>query len=207
MAVRRGSAGPGGRGPRETRVDRTLPAPGHAPAGAPVGSRPAAERQTGTKRGGAARTERPCPPGEASTTGAAQRALALEPRSFRYAYRAGHAARCRDVARSLENRMETTASVPQTREDGALSLRTSRIGGTTVRIARFAVNTGLDVHETYPAALHLADKSVGGAVHPGLAFRCRYAGGRNHFSSFMKHHEGVFPGSPQSLALERRESP
>ena len=126
MAVRRGSAGPGGRGPRETRVDRMPPPPGHAPAGAPVGSTPAAERRTGTKRGGAARSERPRPPGEASTTGAAQRALALEPGSFRYAYRTGHAARCRDIARSLENRMETTTLVPQTREDGALSLRISR---------------------------------------------------------------------------------
>ena len=46
MAVRRGSASPGRRGPRETRVDRPPPPPGHAPAGAPVGSTPAAERRT-----------------------------------------------------------------------------------------------------------------------------------------------------------------
>ena len=91
-----------------------------------MGSTSAEERRKESKRGGAARTERPRPPGEASTTGAAQRALALEPGSFRYAYRTGQAARCRDVARSLENRMETTTSVPKPREDGALSLRTSR---------------------------------------------------------------------------------
>ena len=127
MAVRRGRAGRAGRGQRETGVDRTPPPPGPAPAGAPVGSTPAAERRKKSKRGGAARPERPRPHGEASTTGAAQRALALEPDSFRYAYRTGHAARCRDVARSLENRMKTTTSVPQTREDAALSPRTSRI--------------------------------------------------------------------------------
>ena len=124
--MRRGSAGPGGPAPRATRVDRPLPAPGHPPAGAPVGSTPTAERRKESKRRSAVRTERPSPPGEASTTGAAQRALVLEPGSFRYAYRTGQAARCRDVARSLENRMETTTSVPQTQEDGASSLRTSR---------------------------------------------------------------------------------
>lgn len=91
-----------------------------------MGSTSAAERRKESKRGGAARTERRLPPGEASTTGAAQRARVLEPRSFRYAYRTGQAARCRDLARSLKNRMETSTSVPQTREDGALSLRTSR---------------------------------------------------------------------------------
>ena len=127
MAVRRGRAGRAGRGQRETGVDRTPPPPGPAPAGAPVGSTPAAERRKKSKRGGAARPERPRPHGEASTTGAAQRALALEPDSFRYAYRTGHAARCRDVARSRENRMKTTKSVPQTREDAALSPRTSRV--------------------------------------------------------------------------------
>ena len=130
-AVRRESAGPGGLGPRETRVDRTPPPPGHALAGVPVRSTPPAERRTETKWGGAARTERPRPPGEASTTGAAQRALALEPGCFRYAYRIGHAARRRDVARSLENRMETSTLVPQTREASALSLRTPRICGQT----------------------------------------------------------------------------
>ena len=126
MAVRRGRAGRAGRGQLETGVDRTPPPPGPAPAGAPVGSTPAAERRKKSKRGGAARPERPRPHGEASTTGAAQRALALEPDSFRYAYPTGHAARCRDVARSRENRMKTTTSVPQTREDAALSPRTSR---------------------------------------------------------------------------------
>ena len=89
--------------------------------------------RTETKRCGAARTERPRPPGEASTTGAAQRALALEPGSFRYAYRTGHAARCRDVARSLENRMETSTLVGQTPEDDALSLRTSLLDSTSSR--------------------------------------------------------------------------
>ena len=92
-----------------------------------MGTTSAEERRKESKRGGAARTERLRPSGEASKTGAAQRALVLEPGSFRYAYRTGHAARCRDVARSLENRMETTTSVLQTREDGALSLRTSRV--------------------------------------------------------------------------------
>ena len=138
MAVRRGRAGPGGCGQPETGVDRTSPAPGHAPAGTPVGPTPAAARRTETKQCGAARTERPRPTGKASTTGAAQRALALEPGSFRYDYRIGQAARCRDVARSLENRMETTTSVLQPPEDAAPSLRTSRVAGytPTLRLTR-----------------------------------------------------------------------
>ena len=138
-AMRRRRAGPGGLGARETGVDRTPPPPGHAPAGAPVGSTPAAERPTETKRCGTAQTERPRPPGEASTTGAVQRALALKPGSFRYAYRTGQAARCRDVERSLENRMETSTSVRQTPEDDALSLRTSRIGAVRLLPSRIPV--------------------------------------------------------------------
>ena len=57
-AVRRGRAGPGGLGPGETGVDRTPPPPGHAPAGAPMGSTSAAERRTETKRCAAALHER-----------------------------------------------------------------------------------------------------------------------------------------------------
>ena len=133
--MRRGRAGPVGVGPRETGVDRTPPRRGHAPVETPAGSTVAVERWTGSKRGrrlparpdsGPARTERPRPLGEAWTTGAAQRALALEPGCFRYAYRLGHAARRCDVTRSLENPMETITSVAQTREGAACSLRTSR---------------------------------------------------------------------------------
>ena len=121
-----------------------------------MGSTSAEERRMESKRGGAARTERLRPPGEASTTGAAQRALVLEPGSFRYAYRTGLAARCRDIARSLENRMETTTSVLQTREDGALSLRTSRVH--RQRIVAFSHHSGI-VHvvseHCAPSHLHM----------------------------------------------------
>ena len=108
----------------------------HAPVETPAGSTVTLERWTGPKRGGRpparpdtgpARTERPRPLGEAWTTGAAQRALALEPGCFRYAYRSGHAARRCDVTRSLENLMKTITSVAQTREGAACSLRTSRV--------------------------------------------------------------------------------
>ena len=68
----------------------------------------------------------PRPPGEGSTTGTAHRALNLEPRRFRYAYRTGHAARRGDVTRSIENRMDTITSMAQAREDAPFSLRTSR---------------------------------------------------------------------------------
>ena len=130
-AVLRGRTGPVGVGPRETGVDRTPPRRGHAPVETPAGSTVAVERWTGPKRGGRlparpdsgpARTERPRPPGEAWTTGAAQRALALEPGCFRYAYRLGHAACCCDVTRSLENLMKTITSVAQTREGAVCSL-------------------------------------------------------------------------------------
>ena len=134
--MRRGRAGPVGVGPSETGVDRTPPRRGDAPVETPAGSTVAAERWTRPKRGrrlparpdsGPARTER-LRPLEAWTTGAAQRALALEPGCFRYAYRSGHAARCCDVTRSLESLMKTITSVAQTREGAACSLRTSRIG-------------------------------------------------------------------------------
>ena len=134
--MRRGRAGPVGVGPRETGVDRRPPRRGHASVETPAGSTVALERWTGPKRGGRvrarpdggpARTERPRPLGEAWTTGAPQRALALEPGCFRYAYRSGHAARRCDVTRSLENLMKTITSVAQTREGAACSLRTSRI--------------------------------------------------------------------------------
>ena len=95
------------------------------------------QRNDGRKRSGVACRGRdlaatlryrspPRPPGEGSTTGTAQRALALEPCRFRYAYRAGHAARRRDVTRSIENRMDTITSMAQAREDAPFSLRTSR---------------------------------------------------------------------------------
>ena len=102
-------------------------------------------RMTGSTRGGRlparpdsgpAGTERPRPPGEAWTTGAAQRALALEPGCFRYAYRSGHAARRCDVTRSLENPMETITSVAQTREGAACSLRTSRTDALLIAVRR-----------------------------------------------------------------------
>ena len=135
--VRRGRAGPGGRGPRETGVvERTPPHCGHAPAETPAGATIAAERRTKTKRagrlrarldgGGAARTQRTRLPAKAPTTGAAHRALALELGRFLYAYRRGHTVRCRDATRSLKNRMETITSMPQTGEGAAFSLRTSR---------------------------------------------------------------------------------
>ena len=96
------------------------------------------QRNDGRKQSGVARRGRdleatlryrspPRPPGEGSTTGTAQRALALEPRRFRYAYRTGHAARRGDVTRSIENRMDTITSMAQAREDAPFSLRTSRI--------------------------------------------------------------------------------
>ena len=138
--MRRGRAGPVGVGPRETGVDRTPPRRGHAPVETPAGSTVALERWTGPKRGGRVRarpdsgpprTERPRPLGEAWTTGAPQRALALEPGCFRYAYRSDHAARRCDVTRSLENLMKTITSVAQTREGTACSLRTSRTGAVT----------------------------------------------------------------------------
>lgn len=76
---------------------------------------------------GPPRTAYPRAPEEASTTGAAPHAPVLEPCCFLHAYRTVHATDRRDVTRSLENRMETTTSVPQTREDVAFSLRTSRV--------------------------------------------------------------------------------
>ena len=96
------------------------------------------QRNDGRKRSGVACRGRdlaatlryrspPRPPGEGSTTGTAQRALALEPRRFRYAYRTGHAARRGDVTRSIENRMDTITSMAQAREDAPFSLRTSRV--------------------------------------------------------------------------------
>ena len=137
-AVRRGRPDPVGVGPRQTGVDRTPPRRGHAPVETPADSTVAVERWTGPKRGGRlparpdsgpARTERPRPrPQEAWTTGASQRALALEPGCFRYAYRPGHAARRCDVTRSLENHMKTITSVARTRERAACSLRKSRTG-------------------------------------------------------------------------------
>ena len=95
------------------------------------------QRNDGRKRSGVACRGRdlaatlryrspPRPPGEGSTTGTAQRALALEPRRFRYAYRTGHAARRGDVTRSIENRMDTITSMALAREDAPFSLRTSR---------------------------------------------------------------------------------
>ena len=136
--MRRGRAGPVGVGPRQTGVDRTPPRHGHAPVETPADSTVAVQRWTGPKRGGRlparpdsgpARTERPRarPPGEAWMTGASQRALALEPGCFRYAYRSGHAARRCDVTRSLKKTMKTITSVARTREGAACSLRTSRI--------------------------------------------------------------------------------
>ena len=56
----------------------------------------------------------------------AQRALALEPGRFRYAYRTVRAARRRDVTRSIENRMETITSMAQPRGDAFSSSRPSR---------------------------------------------------------------------------------
>ena len=129
---------PGGGGHRytETGVDRTPPRGGNATAGTSAGSTAAAERWTETKRRGPPRsgpgsdpplTDRPLTPGEASTTGVAKRALALEPGRFRYAYRTGRAARRGDVTRSIENRMETITSMAQARGDALSSSRTSRL--------------------------------------------------------------------------------
>ena len=98
------------------------------------------QRNDGRKRSGVACRGRdlaatlryrspPRPPGEGSTTGTAHRALTLEPRRFRYAYRTGHAARRGDVTRSIENRMDTITSMAQAREDAPFSLRTSRWQG------------------------------------------------------------------------------
>ena len=94
--MRRGSVGPGGRKPGKTGVDRTPPSRGHALAETPMASTVAGERRRKSKRdrrlrarldrGRAARTQRPRLSGEAPTTGAAQRALALEPGGFLYAY-------------------------------------------------------------------------------------------------------------------------
>ena len=95
---------PGGGGHRytETGVDRTPPRGGNATAGTSAGSTAAVERWTETKRRGPPQsgpgsdpplTDRPLTLGEASTTGVAKRALALEPGRFRYAYRTGRAAR------------------------------------------------------------------------------------------------------------------
>ena len=149
--MRGGRAGPVGVGPRETGVDRTPPRRGHAPVETPTGSTVAVERWTGPKRdgrlparpdSGPARTERPRPLREACTTGAAQRALAVEPGCFRYAYRSGHAARRCDVTRSLENHMKTIPSLAQTREGAACSLRTSRLQPFTARICVCVIQTG-----------------------------------------------------------------
>ena len=71
-------------------------------------------------------TDHPLPPGEGSTTGTAQRALALEPSRFRYAYRTDHAGRRGDVSRSIEHRMETITSIAPPRGDAPVSSRTSR---------------------------------------------------------------------------------
>lgn len=130
---------PGGGGHRytETGVDRTPPRGGNATAGTSAGSTAAAERWTETKRRGPPRsvpgsdpllTDRPLTQGEASTTGVAKRALALEPGRFRYAYRTGRAARRGDVTRGIENRMETITSMAQARGDAFSSSRTSRQG-------------------------------------------------------------------------------
>ena len=172
--MRRGGAGPVGVGPRETGVDRTPPRRGHAPDKTPAGSAVAVERWTGPKRGGRlparpdsgpAGTERPRPPGEAWTTGAAQRVLALEPGCFRYAYRSGHAARRCDVTRSLENPMETITSVAQTREGAACSLRTSRPHGNP------NVSDGTCSRSHRPAALRNPVRSDIASIYEGDVHR------------------------------------
>ena len=118
----------------------------------------AAELLTETKRHGrlrarldsgcAAPTQRPRLPGEAPRTGAAQRSPVLEPGGFLYAYRRGHTARCRDATRSLKNRMETITSVPQTGEDAGISLRTSQMDVSQLKItARFVrMQAGSNAH-------------------------------------------------------------
>ena len=114
-----------------------LPMAGQSTAPAAMATRVAVERWTGMKRcsrqrarpdSSPPRTERPHAPGKASTTGAAPRAPVLESCCFRYACRTVHATRRRDETRGIENRMETTTSVPQTHEVAAFSLRTSRLG-------------------------------------------------------------------------------
>ena len=184
-------------------VDRTPPRRGHAPVETPAGSTVALERLTGPKPGGRppvrpdtgpARTERPRPLGEAWTTGAAQRAMALEPGCFRYAYRPGHAARRCDVTRSLENLMKTITSVAPTREGAACSLRTSR-----AQAERYVGVDGMRLHREV-TVLFVCAKIF------GKPLRCRMLE-NSHATSRPHPERSAWPPATFSIRQSRRSRP